>query len=326
MPEIYDLTSPAHRQLLSQEIHRQIDLYCQEVYDDGPRSHLGASLIGHPCNRYLWYTFRWVFHKKHSGRMYRLFDRGHREEERFVKWLKGVGFEVTEFDTDWQPDDVIRIGQHKGKTIKDVPSDYIEWAKKEGVDLCKKQYRISGCNGHFGGSLDGLAVIPAVYVPTGERILVEFKTSGTGSKKFGKMQENGLKEAKPQHFSQVSIYGKKYNIKYVLYLMINKDTDDLHVELEAVDWVHGAEMERKAEYIIGSQEEPPRMCKSESHWEAKYCDYLGVCFKDHKLDKNCRSCKWAWPIENAQWGCEKWNCEIPLENIKEGCDSWESIC
>ena len=290
MSKTYDLTSSAHRQLLSNEIHRQIDLYCQETYDIGPRSHLGASLIGHPCNRYLWYTFRWAFHKKHSGRMYRLFDRGHQEEKRFVKWLRGIGVEVCDF-------------------------------AENG-----KQYRVSGCNGHFGGSLDGLAVIPTIYVPTGERILVEFKTSGTGSKKFGKMQNEGLKEAKPQHFSQVCVYGKKYNIKYVLYLMINKDTDDLYVELEEVDWAHAGDMERKAEYIINSQEAPPRMCKSESYWQAKYCDYLGICFKDHKLDKNCRSCKWAWPIENAEWGCEKWDCKIPSEHIKDACPSWESIC
>ena len=32
--------------------------------DDGLRQHLGASLIGKPCERALWYTFRWTTLKK----------------------------------------------------------------------------------------------------------------------------------------------------------------------------------------------------------------------------------------------------------------------
>lgn len=322
----YDLSNPTHRYQLADEIKRKIDSHCQDIYDDGPRSHLGASLIGHPCNRYLWYVFRWVKHIKHDGRMYRLFNRGHREEERFVGWLRGIGFEVQEFDTDYKPDDIIRTGKHKGLTIKEVSADYLEWAQKGGVDLCRKQFRISGVNGHFGGSLDGLTVIPAVFVPTGERVLLEFKTSGTGSKKFGKMVENGMKFAKPQHYAQTCTYGRKYGIKYVLYMMINKDNDDLHIEIEELDWSYGAELERKAEYIINSPEAPKRLHESESHFDCKYCDMKGVCFNDHRLDVNCRSCKYALPINEGKWGCTLWECEIPTEGIKEGCENWIGIC
>ncbi len=43
-----------------------------------PRKHLGASQIGHPCLRYLWYQFRWCAESKTSfdGRMLRLFETG----------------------------------------------------------------------------------------------------------------------------------------------------------------------------------------------------------------------------------------------------------
>lgn len=296
MPEIYDLSSPAHRQLLSHEIKRQIDAFCVDHYSDGPRGHLGASLIGHPCSRYLWYNFRWVSQEKFSGQMYRLFNRGHREEERFVEWLKGTGFEVHEFDENG------------------------------------KQFRMSACNGHFAGSLDGIGVLPMRFVPTGEYVLLEFKTSGTGPKKFGKMVENGLQVAKPQHWAQTCTYGYNYGIKYIVYLMINKDNDHLHVEVEELDWNVGKEMERKADYIINSKESPPRTCSSSSyynfehHYGAKYCHFEGICFDGNGPEKNCRSCKKAWPIEDAEWGCEYTGEVLSKETIKTGCDQWEAIC
>jgi hypothetical protein len=326
MPEIYDLSSPEHRYAIAEEIKRQIDIHCQETYDDGPRAHLGASLIGDPCSRKLWYIFRWVKHKRHSGQMYRLFNRGHREEERFVGWLRGIGFEVKEFDNNWLPTDIVRIGQHKSKRIEELPTDYVEWAKRDGVDLCKKQFRISGVNGHFGGSLDGLGLIPATVITTGDLVLLEFKTSGTGSNKFDKVTKYGMRSAKPLHYAQTCTYGRKHGIKYVLYLMINKDNDNLHVEIEALDWTYGEELERKAEYIIGSQDIPPRLHESESHFDCKFCDYKTVCFHDDHLDVNCRSCKYAKPVEDANWYCEKHDSVIPSEYIKDACGSWEQIC
>jgi len=45
---------------------------------DFRRAHLGASLVGHSCTRFLFYSYRWVAPPRFPGRMLRLFDRGHR--------------------------------------------------------------------------------------------------------------------------------------------------------------------------------------------------------------------------------------------------------
>ena len=47
-----------------------------EAKQDGPRQHLGCSVIGHHCERWLWLSFRWAVIEKHSGRLLRLFRRG----------------------------------------------------------------------------------------------------------------------------------------------------------------------------------------------------------------------------------------------------------
>ena len=59
-----------------------------------PRTYLGVSIIGHPCARYLWLNFRWFSFELFSGRMYRLFRRGKREEETIVEDLRGAGIVI----------------------------------------------------------------------------------------------------------------------------------------------------------------------------------------------------------------------------------------
>lgn len=74
------------------------------------RPYLGMSKIGHSCNRYLWYSFRWAYKEELTPRQIRLFNRGHREEEQVVKMLESVGIEC------WGDQDevVMAFGHCKG--------------------------------------------------------------------------------------------------------------------------------------------------------------------------------------------------------------------
>jgi len=40
---------------------------------------LGASVIGHECNKYIWLNWRYAIMPDFPPRVLRLFDRGHRE-------------------------------------------------------------------------------------------------------------------------------------------------------------------------------------------------------------------------------------------------------
>lgn len=59
-----------------------------------PRPHLGASIAGGPCERAVWYGFRWAVIEKFEGRMIRLFARGAKEEDSVVKLLKDAGMTI----------------------------------------------------------------------------------------------------------------------------------------------------------------------------------------------------------------------------------------
>jgi len=289
------LDSPGVSKALAKRILEEIDEYCVRTYDGGHRSHLGASLIGRECKRYLWYVFRWCLHEKTTGRQQRLFNRGHREEARFVEWLEGIGFKVWFENRDEAPNE-------KGEY---------------------PQYRISDVMGHFGGSLDGIAVLPERY-GIEEPVLLEFKTNGTGAG-FNKLADDGMPIAKPEHFAQTSTYGKKYNFRYCVYLNINKNDDSLHVEVVKLNHGLGEQMIMKAEQIILSQTPPARLSDNPTFHKCGYCHLKDVCHKGAVVEVNCRSCAFARPVENAEWFCEVHNGNIPKEFIPTACPSYKAI-
>jgi hypothetical protein len=64
-----------------------------------PRPHMGASMLGHPCERRLWLSFRWAVQPKFSGRILRLFRRGHQEEANIISDLRSIGIMVKPVDS-----------------------------------------------------------------------------------------------------------------------------------------------------------------------------------------------------------------------------------
>lgn len=336
------MNKPEGRISAAKEVVEKIDEYCLTEYDGGHRNHLGASLIGRECSRYLWYVFRWAKREKTSGRQQRLFNRGHREEERFIEWLEGIGIKVFYENYDSNPlyycveDNSYHLkadlekmqDQHPLKILaKEVKQDdnfklHVNRAKADGLKF--PQYRISDVGGHFGGSLDGVAVMPSKDGDFYGPVLLEFKTNGTG-KKFEELNAQGMEKAKPEHFAQTSVYGFKFGINYCLYLNINKNDDSIHAEFVKLNHKLGEQMILKAEKIINSQTPPPRISNNPSFFKCSYCNFNGICHKKEEPELNCRSCKNATPVEGGKWFCCVFNSTIPEEFIKKGCLNHRSI-
>jgi hypothetical protein len=59
-----------------------------------PRPHMGASALGHACDRWLWLSFRWAVQPTFPGRILRLFRRGLQEEANILKDLRAIGIEI----------------------------------------------------------------------------------------------------------------------------------------------------------------------------------------------------------------------------------------
>ena len=300
------LDSPGVPKMIAAKIKRDIDDYAIRTYFEAHRNHLGASLIGHECSRYLWYVFRWCGQeegrgdtpedaRKNLARMQRLFNRGHREEDRYVEFLKGIGAQIWTCD-EWQP------------------------CRSDGTF---PQYRMSAVGGHFGGSLDGVLRLPPTY-QIDEPLLAEFKTNGTGAG-FKSLTDKGVNLAKQQHFTQMSCYGNSYKLRYAAYFNTNKNDDDMYIEVVKLDWNLGEQMIAKAERIIRSQEPLPKLSLDPTFHTCAYCPMKPVCHDGKPPEMNCRSCMNCEPRPEAQWNCNFHGAIIPAEVIPKGCPSYKAI-
>lgn len=183
-----------------------------------------------------------------------------------------------------------------------------------------KQYKISVLNGHYGGSTDSKAIIP--WLPD-EPVILEFKTHN--DRLFKELKANKVAIAKPQHYSQLCGYAKYFGFKYGLYCAVNKNTDELYFELVELNSTWGDDLEAKAQHIIYAKVAPNRISDNSSYYECKYCNYNGICHFAQAVEINCRSCRFARPVENARWTCDKFGELIPNDFIKKGCKDHVSI-
>lgn len=255
--------------------------------EDGNRPHLGASLIGHACERFLWMTFRWVDAKKFDGRMLRLFKAGQDFEPRIVAELRRIGVEVHEVGPDG------------------------------------KQWRVSDIGGHFGGSMDGaargFAEAPKTWAVT------EFKTHN--AKSFAALVKEGVHKSKPQHWAQMQTYMGETGMERAMYIAENKDTSELYCEWVHFDPVEFARLKARAERVIRAAEPPLRISEDPSWWTCKMCDFHEHCHGEAAPAVNCRTCAHSTPItagEGGLWHCAKFEeagYEKPIDGqtMRTGC-------
>ena len=245
------------------------------------RPHMGASIIGHECERYIWNTWRWVLKPAFEGRMLRLFDSGVRAEPRFVEELRAIGAEVWDRDPD-----------------------------------SGDQWRVSACNGHFGGSMD--AVARGLPEAPKSPAIIEMKTHGERS--FSDLVSKGVKASKPQHWLQMQTYLGLMQIDRALYLAENKNTSAVYTE-----WVHFEEdifkqTLLKAQRLIDSTEPPPRINDDPSFFICKMCNFHPVCHGTRAADANCRTCCHATPVAKGAWQCGVHNTTLSDKKQAAGCD------
>lgn len=251
------------------------------------RTHMGASGIGAECPRAIWYSFRWYTKPVFSGRMLRLFNRGHMEEARFIALLLSIGCAVYQQDANG------------------------------------KQFRISELGGHYGGACDGV-VTEIPDLPPNTPALNEYKTHNEKSfKKLAgdnwsdyvraqinpslpkvKFTGEGLKLAKPQHYVQMQQYMGHMGLSVGLYFAVNKNDDEIYAEVVYADPECVSRYTQRAISLVLAQEPPKRMSDTPSWFQCKFCDHSPVCHYGHPAERNCRTCHWSRPREDGTWWCK----------------------
>lgn len=278
----------AYRVFLGQVIPHIGDAYRGE--DKSPfRAHMGASGIGKDCARAIWYSFRWFTKPHHEGRILRLFNRGHLEEARFIALLLSIGVQVFQQDENG------------------------------------KQFRISDAGGHFGGSGDGVGIgIPDL--PPDMPCLLEFKTHG--DKSFNKLVKEGVQNSKYEHYIQMNMYMRKMNLTVSLYGAVNKNTDELYLELVMLDTIIADQFIDRGRQLVFMPQPPKRINESPGWFGCTYCDHKGVCHLKKEPERNCRTCFYSRPGEDGKWRCHNAGaeeCVLTEEMQLAGCNAYTKL-
>lgn len=256
--------------------------------DESPfRTHLGASGVGDDCARKIWYGFRWTTRPKFDGRLLRLFNRGHLEEARFIAMLLTIGAEVYQQDENGN------------------------------------QFRISDAGGHFGGSGDGIVVNIPDLEP-GVPALCEFKTSA--EKPFLKLEKEGVRESKFEHYVQMQVYMRKMGIAVALYMVVNKNNDKLYAEIVPFNAEVADQFIDRGVRLVWMDVPPEKINQSPGWYQCKWCDHRPVCHLKGEPDRNCRTCLHSKPLEDGTWKCTNFESDCYGLRDKEqqiaGCDKY----
>lgn len=243
-------------QLTSKALAEVMDATYKAHKDAEPaREYLGGSMIGRDCEREIAYQY----HKApkepvtskdgttcvgFSGRLYRIFDRGHMAEERWTKYLRIAGFELITHKQD---------GRQFG------------WQTMGGL-----------IKGHIDGALTGGPAIPGIdYSKPG---LWEMKC--VNDETYGKLWKDGLKKTKPVYWGQVALYCAYMELEWCLFTAENADTCEVFAEYIDIDVAYAQLMSDRGVRIVQSKtpEELPRVAGSADDYRCKYCDYAKRCW------------------------------------------------
>ena len=268
------------------EINKTIAQSIDDYHSNQPeplRPHLGASLAGHYCERYIWLSFRWAIKPKFSGRIKRLYRRGRNEEKTVVSDLLSVGFSV---DT----------------------------------HINGKQFSINLAP-HVSGSVDGI-INRGITENQTDKYLLEIKTHGDKSFKTllknGVQSDKPQHYAQMQIYmialklTRALYYAINKNDD-TIYTEIIEYNDNLAVSLR----------DRAARIALTERLPAPistnpswYQCKMCDMYD--FCHKTKM-----TDSVNCRTCAHSTPCDDGQWRCARYKSKkpIPVEFQRTGCAS-----
>lgn len=222
-----------------------------------PRDYLGASRLGHPCERALQFEFAGAPKdegQEFSGQTLRIFEIGHALEALAIRWLRGAGFDLY---------------TRKG----DRPDG--------------GQFGFSVAGGRIRGHVDG--IIAAGPEGFGLAIPALWECKTMNARNWRETVAKGVVVAKPVYAAQIALYqaymeGSVPGISAnpALFTAINKDTAELHHELVPFDADLAQRMSDKAVRILSATDAGellPRFTRTREHFECRFCSWATRCWE-----------------------------------------------
>lgn len=256
-----------------------------------PRGYLGMSSIGRPCERALWYGFRWAASPEFDAATLKRFEDGHRGEDLQAERLALV----------------------------------------DGVELLTRdpmtggQYAAVDHGGHFRGHCDGL-ITGLLQAPRTRHVWEHKQVGDTKQKalekaKAEKGEKGALAEWDETYHAQAQLYMAYFGCERH-YLTCASPGGRRTVSVRTdFDPDAATRLRDRALRIIQASEPPPRISDKAEYYICKWCDYSDICHGAALPAPGCRTCCHATPEfdGDGRWSCARWQSDPPTEFQAEGC-------
>jgi hypothetical protein len=246
-----------HRPGIAERVNAAIDAaLIAEREATAPRTYLGASRLGHACERALQFEFAGAPKDEGAdfgGQTLRIFEIGHQLEDLAIRWLRAAGLDLY---------------TRKGN-------------RPDG-----EQFGFSVAGGRIRGHVDGIIASAPTPLGIGVPALWECKTMN--AKNWRACVKDGVAVAKPVYAAQMALY-QAYTEGTVpgisanpaLFTAINKDTAELHHELVPFDAGLAQRMSDRGVRILQATDAGellPRMATNRDYFECRFCPWAARCW------------------------------------------------
>ena len=254
-----------------------LDAVIESANDSRPRPYLGASQIGQPCSRALWFSFRWTTQRHIPAAGLRRIQDGFRGEAVLIDWLRKV---------------------------PDIELWTVDPENEEN------QIGIVDCGGHFRGHLDGviqgLKQAPKTPHVWESKICNESKFNKLRKLITEKGEKNALKEWDETYYAQAQVYMRGTELTRHYLTVATPGCRDIVSCRTAYNKTDAKALLKKAETIIAAERPPLKLSDNPAWWQCKFCDHHALCHGQAMPAVNCRTCAHSTATldGDAAWQCE----------------------
>ncbi len=246
-----------HRPGIAERVNAAIDAaLIAEREATPPRTYLGASRLGHACERALQFEFAGAPKDDgadFAGQTLRIFEICHQLEDLAIRWLRAAGLDLY---------------TRKGN-------------RPDG-----EQFGFSVAGGRIRGHVDG--IIAAAPAPLGIGVPALWECKTMNAKNWRACVKDGVAVAKPVYAAQIALYqaymeGTVPGISAhpALFTAINKDTAELHHELVPFDAGLAQRMSDRGVRILQATDAGellPRIATNRDFFECRFCPWAARCW------------------------------------------------
>ena len=178
-----------------------------------------------------------------------------------------------------------------------------------------KQFEIVWYDGHVKGHCDGFAFI------NDEWHLLEMKTANNKSwLKFQRAKDLSVSDYR--YYSQMQAYMNGFKVKKGLFMMVNKDNDNIYLEFINYDKGTVSSVKEKCIELCSTTIIPEGCSPSGAYYKCGYCWYKEICFGDEQPESNCRMCQYVELEIKGKWSCKLTKKLLPIVKQRKGCKNF----